>query len=77
MRNPFLFFLQPYMYSQIIKHLSLTNPQMRKKKKKYLEPAIFKEKADRTSLEEESVANNFANASKVDASAGTSRDNVL
>ena len=46
-------------------------------RKKYLDPAIFMEKADLTSLEEESVANNFANASKVDASAGTSRDNVL
>lgn len=43
----------------------------------YLEQAIFKEKTERTSLEEDSVANNFASASKVDASEGTSRHNEL
>lgn len=43
----------------------------------YLEQAIFKETTDRTSLDEDSVANNLANASKVDASAGTSRHSEL
>lgn len=38
----------------------------------YLEQAIFNEKTERTSLDEDNVANNFANASKVDASEGTS-----
>lgn len=43
----------------------------------YLEQAIFKEKTDRISLDEDSVANNFANASKVDASDGTSKQSKL
>lgn len=44
---------------------------------KYLERAIFKEKTDRTSLDDESVANNFANASNVEASEGTSKHKEL
>jgi hypothetical protein len=43
----------------------------------YLEEAIFKEKTDRTSFDDESVASNLANASKVDASGGTSRQSEL
>lgn len=43
----------------------------------YLEQAIFTEKTDRISLEEDSLANNFANASKVDASDGTSKHSEL
>lgn len=43
----------------------------------YLEQAIFKEKTDRISLDEDSVPNNFAKASKVDASAGASRQSEL
>lgn len=43
----------------------------------YLEQAIFKLKTERTSLDEDSVANNFANASKVDASEGTSKHSKL
>lgn len=43
----------------------------------YLEQAIFKEKTDRISLDEDSVANNLANASKVDASEGGSRHSEL
>ena len=46
-------------------------------KNEYLEEPTFSEKADRTSLEEERVANNFAKASKVDASVGTSKHNEL
>lgn len=42
-----------------------------------LEHAIFKEKTDRTSLDEDNVANNLANASKVDASDGTSKHSEL
>lgn len=42
-----------------------------------LDEAIFKEKTDRTSFEEDSVANNLANASKVDDSEGTSKHNEL
>ena len=38
-----------------------------------LERAIFKEKTDRTSLDDESIPSNLANASKVDASEGTSK----
>lgn len=43
----------------------------------YLEQAIFKEKTEWTSLDEDNVANNFANASKVDASEGTSKQSEL
>lgn len=43
----------------------------------YLEQASFKEKTEWTSLEEDSVANNFANASKVDVSEGTSKHSEL
>lgn len=43
----------------------------------YLEQAILPEKTDRTSLVEDSLANNFPNASKVDASEGTSKHNEL
>lgn len=43
----------------------------------YLEQAVFKEKTDRASLDEDSVANNLANASKVDASEGTSKHSKL
>lgn len=50
---------------------------MKENGKIYLEQAIFNEKTDRTSLEEDKVANNLANASKVDISEGTSRHNEL
>jgi uncharacterized protein involved in propanediol utilization len=43
----------------------------------YLEKTILPEKTDRTSFVEDSLANNFANASKVDASEGTSKHNEL
>lgn len=43
----------------------------------YLEEAIFREKTDRTSFDDESVANNLANASKVEVSGGTSRQSEL
>ena len=43
----------------------------------YLEQAIFNEKTDRTSLVEDSVANNLENASKLDASIGTSKQSEL
>ena len=43
----------------------------------YLEQADFMEETERSSLDEDNVANNFANASKVDASDGTSRPNEL
>jgi hypothetical protein len=43
----------------------------------YLEQAILTEKIDRTSLDEDSLANNFENASKVDASEGTSKHSEL
>lgn len=43
----------------------------------YLEQAIFKEKTEWTSLEEDKVDSNFANASKVDASEGTSKHSEL
>lgn len=42
-----------------------------------LEHAIFKEKTDRTSLDEERVASKFENASNVEASVGTSRHREL
>ncbi|KAL4565968.1 hypothetical protein LXL04_030075 [Taraxacum kok-saghyz] len=43
----------------------------------YLEQAIFNETAALTSLAEESMANNFAKASKVEASGGTSKHKEL
>ena len=43
----------------------------------YLEQADFMEETERSSLDEDNVANNFANASKVDASDGTSRPSEL
>lgn len=43
----------------------------------YLEQAIFREITERTSFEEESMLNNLANASKVDASEGTSKQREL
>lgn len=43
----------------------------------YLEEAIFREKTERTSFDDESVANNLANASKVEVSGGTSRQSEL
>lgn len=43
----------------------------------YLEQADFMEQTERSSLDEDNVANNFAKASKVDASDGTSRHNEL
>lgn len=39
----------------------------------YLDWAIFKEKTDRTSFDDESVANNLANDSNVDPSDGASK----
>ena len=45
--------------------------------RKYLEEAILREKTERTSLDEERVANNLANASKVEASEGTSKEREL
>lgn len=43
----------------------------------YLDDTILEDRTLRTSLEEESIANNLANASKVEASEGTSKDNDL
>jgi len=43
----------------------------------YLGLAIFKESTDRVSLEDESAANNLANASKVETSEGTSKPKEL
>lgn len=43
----------------------------------YLERVTFEDEIDRTPLDDESIANNFANASKVDASEGKSNSREL
>lgn len=43
----------------------------------YLDDPILKDKTLRTSFEEDSVANNLANASNVEASEGTSKHKEL
>ena len=55
----------------------MTIHKSEKEGRMYLEQAIFREKTDRTSLVEDSVANNLENASKLDASIGTSKQSEL